>query len=129
MLSIAKPFRDFQIDFATIQKIHSIRRKLQISISILDGILDVLTNLVAHVNLLGGMMEATPGVYAVMRIEMEQMSIEIKSHKLTAQSLLNISDDLRFMVGHEIIHFPPDRLGLNICANKIATIESQSTCL
>jgi hypothetical protein len=66
----------------------------------LDGVLDILANLAALVDLMGGMMDTTQGVCAVMRIEMEQMSIEMKSHKLTAQSLLNISDDLRFMVSH-----------------------------
>jgi hypothetical protein len=66
----------------------------------LDGVLDILANLAALVDLMGGMMDTTQGVRAVMRIEMEQMSIEMKSHKLTAQSLLNISDDLRFMVSH-----------------------------
>lgn len=87
----------------------------------MDGILDILANLAALVDLLGGMMDATQGVCAVMRIEMEQMSIEIKSHKLTAQSLLNISDDLRFMVGHGIVHCSSDRLGLYKRANKVAT--------
>jgi hypothetical protein len=66
----------------------------------LDGVLDILANLADLVDLIGGMMDATQGVCVVMRIEMEQMSIEMKSHKLTAQNLLNISDDLRFMVSH-----------------------------
>ena len=65
-------------------------------------------------------MDATQGVCAVMRIEMEQMSIEMKSHKLTAQSLLNISDDLRFMVSYQIV-YGSDRLGLYKRANNVAT--------
>ncbi|OCK76318.1 hypothetical protein K432DRAFT_428802 [Lepidopterella palustris CBS 459.81] len=97
IISVAKPFSEFQTDFATIQKVHSIRRKLHIAISILDGTSEVLMNLAAHADRVGELMRFSPCVCNGFRTELEQISSDIKSHKSTAQSLLKISDDIRYM--------------------------------
>jgi hypothetical protein len=74
---------------------------MHITISILDGISTVLVNLAAHAELTGELMKLSPRARSGIRVELEQISSEIKSHMSTARSLLNISDDIRFMVSEE----------------------------
>lgn len=104
-VSVPKPFNEFETDFSTTQNIHSIRRKLHHTISILDGILDVLANLAAHAELVGELMSLSLPARSVLRTELDQISSEMKSYKSVAQNLLQLSDDIRFMVSHRVQAF------------------------
>jgi hypothetical protein len=97
-ISVKKPFSEFETDFSQIQKLQAIRRKLHMAISILDGILDVLSNLTAHAKQVSELHALLLPDCSTLCTELEQLSIEMKSHKATVKSLLSISDDLRFMV-------------------------------
>lgn len=97
-VSIPKPFNEFTTGFPTIQELHSIRRKLHLVLSILDGNLETLSKLSTQAELVGELMGLNPPVLGSLGSELEQISSEMKSHKSTAQSLLRLSDDIRFMV-------------------------------
>lgn len=97
-VSIPKPFNEFTTGFPTIQELQSIRRKLHLVLSILDGNLDTLAKLSTQAELVGELMGLTRSARSGLSSELKQISSEMKSHKSTAQSLLRISDDIRFMV-------------------------------
>jgi hypothetical protein len=97
-VSVLKPFNEFETDFSMTQNMHSIRGKLHHTVSILNGILDVLTNLAAHAEVVGELMSLSLPVRSVLRTELDQISSKMKSHRSVAQSLLQFSDDICFMV-------------------------------
>ena len=99
-VSVAKPLNEFETKFSTNQSIHSTRRKLHHAISILDRTLDLLVKLVAHAELVDKVMNVSLSASTVLQMELDQISSEMKSHRSVAQSLLQLSGDIRFMVSH-----------------------------
>jgi len=101
-LSIPKPFNEFETGFAISQNITTIRGKLHQTISILDGMLEILIKLSNHAEAMGEWMRLSSSSRSMFQAELEQISNEMKSHRSVTNSLIRRSEDLRLTNEHII---------------------------
>jgi hypothetical protein len=87
----------------------------------MDGILEILRSLIVHAESLSVMIGLLKHASANVCTELEQILSEIKSYKLTAQNLLDFSDDLGLMVGYQL---PRSMLSHQNIADEVLEIES-----
>ena len=76
------------------QSIQAIRKKLNHAISILEGTQNVLKKLLGYGEEIGNVTKLPSSVRNVFRIELEQVSNEMKSHIRVANGLLRHSKEL-----------------------------------
>lgn len=93
-LSIPKPHKECEPDFVISQSIQAIRKKLNHAISILEGTQNVLKKLLGYGEEIGNVTKLPSSVRNVFRIELEQVSNEMKSHIRVANGLLRHSKEL-----------------------------------
>jgi hypothetical protein len=76
----------------------SMRVKLHLASTIINGTLGVLSNLTSHARVLGGTMRLDRSLRRSLTSELDQISTDMRIHRSAVQNLLGLSKDLCLVV-------------------------------
>lgn len=97
-ISVSKPFSEYPVDFTSVQLIHTIRRKLQYALSIIENTNQTVKSMTMHEEALAKLAHLHQICRVQFRCEINNMSGDLSNYKHTAHRLIGFCNDIQTMV-------------------------------
>ena len=97
-MSFPKPFKEFDSKFSFSQWVHGLRKKLYHACLLLEKTLDALASLIVHTGTVSAVLRVSETFDDELQHELDNLRFKLKGHLTTANKLLHVSEDIRFMI-------------------------------